>query len=88
MGNAVFGNWYEQASEEEAKVLSILANEDMAVSLRKVQDVATSGKIKVASKNISKYLQRLLEKGLVIKTGRGLYSIQDIMFRTYLRTQK
>ncbi len=88
MGIAVFDNWFDQASDEEAKVLLLIAMDEVAVSTGKIQEMAKTEKIKVDSKSITKYLQRLLEKGLIKKSGRGLYSIPDVMFRTYLRNQK
>jgi CheY-like chemotaxis protein len=88
MGVAVFDNWFGQASDEEAKVLLLVAKGDISVSAGKIQELAKSAKVQIASKSITKYLQRLFEKGLIIKSGRGLYSIPDIMFRTYLRNQK
>ncbi|UCH96658.1 MAG: response regulator [Candidatus Aminicenantes bacterium] len=86
MGVAVFDNWFRHASEEEAKVLRIIAKEDSFVSVQRIQDLAKARKIKIAPKSITKYLQRLLEKELIIKSSRGLYTIPDFMFRTYIRT--
>lgn len=87
MGIAVFDNWFRQASEEEAKVLRLMAKEESSVSVQKIQTGAKTGKIKIASKSVPKYLQRLVEKELIIKSSRGLYLIPDLMFRTYIRTR-
>jgi len=84
MGIATFNNWFSQASSEETKVLRILAKVEAPVSLKDIHEMAETGKVRVSSKNIAKYLQRLVEKRLINKTGRGLYFIPDRMFRTYI----
>ncbi len=86
MGVAVFKNWFSQASDEEAKVFRLIAKEESSVSVQKIQNLAKIDKIKIASKSITKYLQRLVEKELIIKTGRGSYTISDYMFRIYILT--
>jgi len=86
MGVAVFKNWFGQASDEEAKVLRLIAKEESSISVQKIQNLAKIDKIKIAPKSITKYLQRLVEKELIIKPGRGLYTIPDYMFRIYIRT--
>jgi hypothetical protein len=85
LGMAVFDHWYEQASSEEAKVLCIIANADLPISVKEIQHVAQTGQAKISMGNISKYLQRLLEKKLIIKSTRGFYTVADKMFRAYLR---
>lgn len=86
MGVAVFDNWFTHASEEEAKVLRLIAKEESFVSVQRIQYLAKARKIKIAPKSITKYLQRLVEKELIIKSSRGLYTIPDFIFRTYIRT--
>jgi len=85
MGVAVFANWFRKASDEEAKVLRLMAKEDASISVQKIQELAKSNHIKITSGSITKYLQRLIEKELVVKSTRGLYTIPDFMFRTYIR---
>jgi predicted transcriptional regulator len=43
--------------------------------------------LKVPVQNAGKYLQRLVEKKLISKSGRGLYNIPDPMFRAYICTR-
>lgn len=87
MGAAVFDNWFKQASEEEAKVLRLIAEEKLSVSIQQIQNLAKIHKIKIASKSITKYFQRLVEKELIIKSSRGLYTIPDLMFRAYIHSR-
>jgi hypothetical protein len=86
LGIAVFGHWFGQASAEEAKVLGIVAGEDTPVAVKQIQASAVERKLKISAGAINKYLQRLVEKRLVTKSGRGHYSVPDRMFRTYVRS--
>jgi len=86
MGNAVFENWFRQASGEEAKVLRVIAEGEAPVSIKEVQEKAKAEKIGISPNNIAKYLQRLMEKDLLSKSGRGMYFLSDRMFRAYIRT--
>lgn len=87
LGVAVFGYWFDQASSEEAKVLCIIANSDLPISVREIHQVASTGKAKISTGNIPKYLQRLVEKQLATKSARGFYTVTDKMFRAYLRSR-
>ena len=87
MGVAIFDYWYSLASEEEAKVLRVIAEVETSVSTKQIHDLAVGGTVKVSPPNIAKYLQRLVEKKLINKSGRGSYSIQDRMFRAYVCTR-
>jgi ActR/RegA family two-component response regulator len=87
MGTAVFDHWFGQASGEEAKVLRIIAEAEAPISAKEINRISEARTFKVSSGNITKYLQRLVEKRLVNKSGRGLYSLPDRMFRAYVRTQ-
>lgn len=87
MGIAIFDYWFGQASGEEAKVLCTIAKAETPVSGKEIQQLAKAGKVMVSSSNITKYLQRLFEKQLINKSGRGSYFISDHMFRVYLRTR-
>jgi len=85
LGIAVFDRWFNLASSEEAKVLITIAKADTPLSTKEIQQLAVVGRVKVSSGSISKYLQRLVEKKLTSKSGRGLYTITDKMFRAYIR---
>jgi Mn-dependent DtxR family transcriptional regulator len=57
------------------------------MSAKEIHEMMEAGKLKVSPPNIAKYLQRLVEKKLLVKSGRGLYAIKDQMSRTYVRTR-
>lgn len=87
MGLAIFDYWFNQASREEAKVLRIIAQSETHVSAKEVYKLTEEGIIKVPPQNIAKYLQRLVEKKLIVKSSRGLYTVPDRMFRAFLGTR-
>ena len=86
MGGAIFDYWFNQASSEEAKVLRVVADAETPLSAKEIREMAKSGQLQVSSRNIAKYLQRLVEKKLLSKIDRGLYEVPDRMFRAYIRT--
>ncbi len=88
LGKAVFGNWYTQASGEEAKVLRLVAGGEKDMSAKEVQDAAKKHKVKISRANVAKYLRRLVDKELLNTSARGLFSISDSMFRMYVKTCK
>jgi Cdc6-like AAA superfamily ATPase len=87
MGIAIFDHWFNQASSEERKVLRLIGDAKTSMSVKEIIKVAETGNLRVSPTNITKYLQRLVEKRLIIKSGRGLYTVPDRMFRAYVRTQ-
>jgi len=84
MGIAIFDYWFSQASGEEAKVLRVIAEQEKPISVKEIRELGKAGQEKVSPRNISKYLQRLVEKKLLSKSGRGFYTIPDRMFRAYV----
>ncbi|MEW5924575.1 MAG: AAA family ATPase, partial [Candidatus Zixiibacteriota bacterium] len=88
IGMAVFDQWYFQASNEESKVLYILARHGNSMTVKEITDVSKSERIKISDKNITKYLQRLVNKELITKSQRGRYNISDAMFKAYLRSRE
>lgn len=74
---------YETASNEEKKILAIIAES--------ISDVLTYKEIK-ENKNIksepSKVLRNMALKNLILKEARGKYKLRDKMFKEYLRTLK
>lgn len=87
MGIAVFCHWFDQASTEEGKVLRMIAEEEAPISAKEINRISEASTFKVSPGNVTKYLQRLVEKKLVNKSGRGLYSVPDRMFRAYICTR-
>ena len=87
MGLAIFDLWFDQASAEEAKVLRLLAQEEEPVTLKQLRTQIQQGEQEIKPGNISRYVKRLAEKKLISKSGRGLYTIPDKMFRAYILAQ-
>ncbi len=84
MGSAIFDRWFSQASGEEAKLLRVIARSEYPVSIKEIHRLLEMGKVRVSPKNIAKFIQRLMEKKLIDKSGRGIYTIPDRMFRAYI----
>lgn len=84
LGIAFFDHRFSQASSEEAKVLRHIAQSEVPLSGKEVQNSAGSGEVKVSAGNVAKYLQRLVEKKLISRSGRGFYTMPDRMFRAYI----
>jgi CheY-like chemotaxis protein len=86
IGVAMFYHWIRQASVEEAKVLRLVADAEGSVSSKEIQGRAKSENVKISLANITKYLQRLAEKQIIQRTERGLYTVEDRMFRAFIRS--
>ncbi|MCI0490576.1 MAG: response regulator [Blastocatellia bacterium] len=84
LGMAVFDQWFNQASSEEAKILRVIAESETPMPVKDIHSRAAAGKVKVSAGNIAKYVQRLAEKKLISKSGRGMYTLSDRMFRSYV----
>jgi hypothetical protein len=87
LGAAVFDRWFHEASAEEAKVLTLIAAARGPVSAKDVKEAAEAKKVRISPPSITKYLQRLSEKQVITKTGRGMYAIPDRMFRAYIASR-
>lgn len=87
IGIAIFDHWFRQASVEESKVLRVVASEESPISTKKIHEISKTYKLGISSQNIAKYLQRLVGKKLIAKSGRGLYLVPDKMFRSYVLTR-
>jgi predicted transcriptional regulator len=88
LGAAVFDHWFHEASAEEAKVLSLIAPARGPVSAKDIEEAAEVRKIRISSASITKYLQRLSDKRIISRTSRGMYAIQDRMFRAYIASHE
>jgi CheY-like chemotaxis protein len=86
LGGAIFGHWFKQASNEERKVLRVIAEQEAPSSPKKIHLLIEKNKIKIESQSVRKYLQRLVEKKLINKIDRGFYTIPDRMFQVYIRS--
>jgi hypothetical protein len=84
LGNAMFEYLFSQASDEESKVIRILASFDKPIMIKAIVEEAKLNNFNVPNKNIGKYLQRLVDKKLITKINRGSYIVNDPMFRAYI----
>lgn len=84
LGDAIFKAWYEQASENEKKILKLLATSDYPIALKGLKELIKLEENSLL-KGSEKYLQRLLEKNLISRTERGVYTIPDKMFQAYIK---
>ena len=64
--------------------------DDLAVELRTKSveraylEMAAAKKVKINLSSITKYVQRLADKRIILRTGRPTYAVQDPMFRAYI----
>lgn len=78
-----FKGMYEKSTNEERKILGLMAESD--------EEVLPYKKIKEDSNlksEPSAWLRSMLEKNLIIKRARGKYQLRDRMFKEYLRIMK
>ena len=87
IGFAIFDHWLQKASPGEAKVLQIIAGSEDPMTTKQIREQARRSMASVKPSNVAKYLQRLTEKRLINKSGRGLYEISDKMFKVYVDTR-
>jgi hypothetical protein len=80
MGDVLLDSLYESASLTERAILREFAEESGDFRSRGI-DMET--KI-LSSEEVAKYLNRLAEKELLIRKGRGIYSFPDRLFREYV----
>ncbi|MDR0911277.1 MAG: AAA family ATPase [Methanobrevibacter sp.] len=78
-----FRYMYEKSSNEEKKILAILAESN--------QEVLSYNEIKNSNllhSEPSRVLKGMVDKNLIIKQSRGKYKLRDKLFREYLKTLK
>ncbi|MEW6097172.1 MAG: BlaI/MecI/CopY family transcriptional regulator [bacterium] len=80
LGEILLDYLYEDASPSEAEVLKVVSEEYKPVESK----VVTEKINKFSKEAVNKYLNRLVEKGLLIKEKRGFYAFPDRMFREYV----
>jgi len=76
-----FRDLYETCTSEERVILQIFTE----TMKKEIPFTQIDKKTKI---NPSAYLKRLTENNILIKTRRGVYSLQDQMFKEYLQTYK
>jgi polyphosphate kinase len=88
LGVAIFDHLFNQASNEEAKVLRVIADAELPISTKEINNLVKECNVRISTNNIAKYLQRLVQKRLINKTARGLYTVPDRMFCAYVRIKQ
>lgn len=78
LGDAEFTSLISLASEQELRVLTILARCDEPIELEKLKRKCRK------IKSISEILSRLYEKNIVNRVRRGVYFIEDRLFANYI----
>ncbi|MGA7576620.1 MAG: response regulator [Desulfobaccales bacterium] len=86
MGLAYFEYRFSHASSGEAKILRLISEIEDPIAIDKVKELIQSSTITISLGSITNYLTKLAAKNLIIRVGRGLYSIPDKMFRTYIQS--
>ncbi|MFH1246975.1 MAG: ATP-binding protein [Candidatus Micrarchaeota archaeon] len=87
IGEEVFNQMFYSASEKEQQVLRVLAHNFEPSSFSALQTAAKS-MYKLPESSVSKLVNRLIEKNLIIKPAKAKYFIPDALFREYLIRQK
>ena len=78
LGDAEFLSLISLASEQELRVLTILAKCDEPIELEKLKRKCRK------IKSVSEILSRLCEKNIVNRVSRGVYFIEDRLFANYI----
>jgi len=78
-----FRGMYEKSSNEERKILGLMAESNQAVLSYK--DIKDGLDLKSEP---SFWLRTMLDKNLIIKKSRGKYHLRDKIFKEYLKTFK
>ncbi len=76
-----FRGMYEKATNEERKILGLMAESDK--EFLSYKEIKTGLNL---TSEPSYWLKAMLEKNLIVKPFRGKYKLRDRIFREYLRT--
>lgn len=87
IGEEVFNQMFYLASEKEQQVLRVLAHNEMPSSFSALK-TASHNMYKIPGSSVSKIVDRLIEKKLIIKPEKAFYFVPDPLFREYLIRQK
>lgn len=92
LGRDFFDVLYDQITTREFPVLRVLAQHGSSLEIKEVKDTLVSQKKeypKYPVRDVTSYVYRLVDKGILKKSTRGKYEIFDRMFREYfLRRSK
>ena len=84
LGENVWDSLYNEASENEKVVLYLASFSPSSVSRKTVVELVKKHKLAIPEANISKFLTRLVEKGLLTKPRKAEYTCIDKLFREYI----
>jgi hypothetical protein len=82
LGEEVFNNLYESASEREQFVMNVIAGKEGSWQFSEI--IKRAGK-KLNKSSLGVSLERLVGKGIVGKPARSIYIIEDSLFRIYIQ---
>ena len=80
MGDVLLDTLYESASETEKAILKEYAEDSEDFRSKRI-DIETKV---LSSEEVAKYLNRLADKELLVRRGRGIYTFPDRIFREYV----
>jgi hypothetical protein len=83
LGEEVFDNLFESASQNEQLVLRLLAEEEGLCTFSKLGSLAQA-RHSFSQGSLIKLLNRLIEKRIISRPERAVYSVKDVLFRTYV----
>lgn len=86
VGEEVFNQMFSSASEKEQQLLRVLAHNKEPSSVSTLKSAAKK-MYKIPESSVSKLVDRLIEKNLIIKPAKAFYFIQDSLFREYVLRQ-
>lgn len=84
LGNTLFEQRLLDISNHENKILYVLSHFNKQVSVKEIQEKLKKRKTTIAG--VHQYVRRLVEKGLIDNRTRGMYCIEDVLFRLYIQT--
>lgn len=83
LGEEIFNWLFDSASENEQLILSILAEYEGACSFGEILPLA-EGHFDISKNLLANILERLVSKRIISKPRRGVYSVDDTLFRTFI----
>ncbi len=83
LGEEVFSHLFESASPTEKQLLRIIAKHEKPLLFSDIHSTATE-KYGMLKSNVAVGLDRLVIKRVITKPERGMYSIDDNLFKTFI----
>jgi TusA-related sulfurtransferase len=84
LGEIIFTPLYNRASEKEKQILKIMANNYNTKSVDKLMSIAVNKGTDIDKGAFNVLLSRLVEKGIIAKTGRGFYTLPNRLLAEYI----